>query len=149
MNFAFDEEQEELRRVVRRFLEEQSPADRVREVMEDDQPYDREVWTQMAGQLGLQALAIPEEHGAPVRVPRAHGRSSRRSDAPALRARTSRPSGSRPRSCCSSGDETAQKEYLPAIALGDLTATLAMAEDRGAGTEDIGLTAAATTAGGA
>ena len=63
MNFAFSEEQEELRRSVRRFLEDKSPMTEVRRLMETTEGFDRAVWEQMANQLGLQALAIPEEYG--------------------------------------------------------------------------------------
>ena len=63
MNFAFSEEQEELRNIVRQFLEAKSPETAVREQMETEQGYDPEVWSQMAEQLGLQSLIVPEEFG--------------------------------------------------------------------------------------
>ena len=63
MNFAFSEEQEELRRTVRRFLEDKSPSAEVRRLMETTEGYDPAVWGQMGEQLGLQGLAIPEEYG--------------------------------------------------------------------------------------
>ncbi len=63
MNFAFSEEQEELRRSVRRFLQEKSPSTEVRRLMETTDGFDQAVWDQMANQLGLQALAIPEAYG--------------------------------------------------------------------------------------
>ena len=63
MNFAFSEEQEELRRTVRAFLEQKSPETEVRRLMETTEGYDPAVWSQMGEQLGLQGLAIPEEFG--------------------------------------------------------------------------------------
>ena len=63
MNFAFSEEQEELRRSVRRFLEDKSPMTEVRRLMETTEGFDPAVWEQMGNQLGLQAMAIPEEYG--------------------------------------------------------------------------------------
>src|SRR5580658_1803408 len=63
MNFAFSEEQEELRSSVRRFLEDKSPMTEVRRLMETTEGYDPAVWKQMGEQLGLQAIAIPEEYG--------------------------------------------------------------------------------------
>jgi alkylation response protein AidB-like acyl-CoA dehydrogenase len=63
VNFAFSEEQEELRKSVRRFLDEKSPVTEVRRLMETEAGYDQAVWKQMAEQLGLQGLTIPEEHG--------------------------------------------------------------------------------------
>jgi alkylation response protein AidB-like acyl-CoA dehydrogenase len=61
MNFAFTEEQEELRKHLRSFLEAKSPESAVREQMETQNGYDESVWSQMAEQMGLQALSIPEE----------------------------------------------------------------------------------------
>ena len=63
MNFAFNEDQDELRRMVNRFLAEKSPETAVRELMATEDGYDPAVWSQMAEQLGLQALIIPEEFG--------------------------------------------------------------------------------------
>ncbi len=63
MNFAFSEEQEELRRTVRAFLESKSPSAEVRRLMETTEGYDPAVWNQMGAELGLQGLAIPEEYG--------------------------------------------------------------------------------------
>ncbi|MGH9098002.1 MAG: acyl-CoA dehydrogenase family protein, partial [Acidimicrobiales bacterium] len=63
MNFAFSEEQDELRKSVKRFLEDKSPETEVRRLMETTEGYDTAVWTQMADQLGLQSLTIPEEFG--------------------------------------------------------------------------------------
>ena len=53
MNFAFTEEQEELRKTVRQFLEAKSAEAAVREQMETEAGYDTAVWSQMAEQLGL------------------------------------------------------------------------------------------------
>ena len=63
MNFAFSEEQEELRRTVRAFLDQKSPETEVRRLMETSEGYDPAVWTQMGEQMGLQGLIIPEEYG--------------------------------------------------------------------------------------
>ena len=63
MNFAFSEEQEQLREAVRRFMEAKSPSSEVRRLMETTEGYDEAVWKQMAQELGLQSLHIPETHG--------------------------------------------------------------------------------------
>ncbi|WAH96314.1 acyl-CoA dehydrogenase family protein [Arthrobacter sp. MMS18-M83] len=60
---VFSEEQTELRQTVRRFCEEKFPEAVVRRVMETDEGFDAAAWQQMAQQLGLQSLAIPEEFG--------------------------------------------------------------------------------------
>ncbi len=63
MDFAFSDEQEQLRDAVRKFLEAKSPEIEVRRLMETAEGYDPAVWAQMANELGLQGLAIPEEYG--------------------------------------------------------------------------------------
>jgi alkylation response protein AidB-like acyl-CoA dehydrogenase len=131
MNFAFSEEQEELRRSVRRFLEDKSPMVEVRRLMETTEGFDRAVWDQMANQLGLQALTIPEEYGGAgfgyvelVVVLEEMGAALL--CAPyfatvALAANT----------LLSCNDEGAKKDLLPGIAAGTTVATLALTEDSG------------------
>src|SRR4029450_10783242 len=63
MNFAFSEEQEQLREAVRKFMEAKSPSSEVRRLMETTEGYDPAVWQQMAQELGLQSLHLPEAHG--------------------------------------------------------------------------------------
>ena len=63
MNFAFTEEQEELRKTVRAFLDSKSAEAAVREQMETETGFDPAVWSQMGEQLGLQGLVVPEEFG--------------------------------------------------------------------------------------
>src|SRR5207244_4232470 len=63
MNFAFTDEQEELRRTVRKFLESRSPMSETRRLMETDEGYDDVVWKQMAQELALQGIHVPEEYG--------------------------------------------------------------------------------------
>ena len=62
MNFDFSEEQKELQTQARRFLTEQCPPALVREILEGDAPYARDLWTGMAG-MGFQGAAIPEAYG--------------------------------------------------------------------------------------
>ena len=52
MHFAFTEEHEELRRTVRRFLDDRSDEQAVRRAMETERGYDDDTWSQMAGQMG-------------------------------------------------------------------------------------------------
>jgi alkylation response protein AidB-like acyl-CoA dehydrogenase len=63
MELVVTEEQRELRDALRRFFADRSPSAEVRRLMETAEGYDPKVWAQMAEQLGLQGLAIPEEHG--------------------------------------------------------------------------------------
>src|SRR6185437_6712811 len=63
MQFSFTSEQEEFRSVLRRFLEEKSPATAVRRLMETEAGWDREGWREINQQLGLTGVHIPESYG--------------------------------------------------------------------------------------
>lgn len=63
MNFAFSDEQEELKKSARRFCEEQYGSETVRRIMETESGIDNDLWTRMAQELGWQAMIIPEEYG--------------------------------------------------------------------------------------
>lgn len=126
MNFAFSDEQQQLREVVRRFLDEQSPAERVRELMEADRPFDEELWGRMATQLGLQGLHLPEEFGGSgygmlelVVVMEEMGRRL-----PCVPYFSSAVLASL--SLLHAGDDASRKELLPALATGERAATLAL-----------------------
>ena len=146
MQFAFTEEQDQLRTFVRQFLEEKSSEAVVRELMETDSGYDEAVWSQMAEQLGLQSLVIPEAMGGQgfgwvelVVVLEEMGRSLL--CAPFFSTVVLSTSA-----LLLSGDEAAQAEYLPQIASGELIATVALTEENGRWDES-GVTATATASG--
>jgi alkylation response protein AidB-like acyl-CoA dehydrogenase len=146
VNFAFSEEQEELRRSVRRFLDDKSPIPEVRRLMETTDGYDPAVWAQMGTQLGLQGLAIPEEHGGSgftyvelIVVLEEMGRSLLCAPYFATIALAAN-------AILTSGDDAAKKELLPGIASGETIATLAFTEDNGRWDEG-GINTAATRAG--
>jgi alkylation response protein AidB-like acyl-CoA dehydrogenase len=146
MNFAFSEEQEELRRSVRRFLEDKSPVAEVRRLMETTEGFDRAVWEQMANQLGLQGLAVPEEYGGAgfgyvelIVVLEEMG-------ATLLCAPFFSTVALGANALLSSGDEAAKKDLLPGVASGETIATLALTEDTGRWDLD-GITLAASQSG--
>ena len=131
MNFAFTEEQEELRKTVRAFLDAKSSETAVREQMETVNGFDPAVWSQMGSQMGLMGIHIPEEFGGMGFsyielgvVLEEMGRSllcAPYFSTVVLAANT----------LMQSGDEAAKKKYLPAIASGETTATLASVEPSG------------------
>jgi alkylation response protein AidB-like acyl-CoA dehydrogenase len=131
MNFAFSEEQEELRTAVRRFLQEKSPETEVRRLMETEDGYDPAVWSQMADQLGLQSLTIPEEYGGSgfsyvELIVILEEMGSALLCAPyfstvALAANA----------LLTSGDDSAKKDLLSGLASGETIGTLAITEDNG------------------
>ncbi|HEX7166014.1 MAG TPA: acyl-CoA dehydrogenase family protein [Acidimicrobiales bacterium] len=131
MNFAFSEEQEELRKSVRKFLETKSAETEVRRLMETTEGYDPDVWNQMGQQLGLQGLAIPEEYGGSgygyvelIIIFEEMGRSL-------LAAPYFSTVALAANALLAIGDDAAKKEYLPGIASGETIATLAFTEDNG------------------
>jgi alkylation response protein AidB-like acyl-CoA dehydrogenase len=146
MNFAFSEEQEELRKTVRAFLDQKSPETEVRRLMETEDGYDPAVWKQMGEQLGLQGLIIPEDFGGSGYtyvelgvVLEEMGRSllcAPYFSTVVLAANT----------LIHSGDEAAKGEYLPGIASGETIATLAFTEPSGKW-DEAGITLPATKSG--
>ncbi len=149
MNFAFSDEQDQLREFVRSFLEDKSPEPAVREQMDTEQGYDEAVWSQMAEQMGLQALAIPEEYGGQgfgfveqIVVLEEMGRAllcAPYFSSCVLGANT----------LLQSGDEAAKQAHLPGIASGETRATLAFTEESGRWDEaGIAMQASADGAGG-
>jgi alkylation response protein AidB-like acyl-CoA dehydrogenase len=146
MNFAFSEEQEELRRIVRQFLESKSSEAEVRRLMETTEGYDDKVWAQMASELGLQSLVIPEEFGGQgfgyvelTVVLEEMGRAllcAPYFSSVVLAGNT----------LLHGATDAAKQEYLPGIASGDTIATLAFTEPSGRWDES-GITMPATADG--
>ena len=131
MDLAFSEEQDELRTIVRRFLETKSSETDVRRLMATETGFDPAVWAQMGQQIGLQGLTIPEEFGGAgysfmelTVVLEEMGRSLL--CAPYFSTVVLAVS-----TLLLSENEAAQKAYLPAIAEGELRATLAVTEASG------------------
>ena len=131
MNFGFSDEQEELRKMVKRFLEEKSPESEVRRLMATPEGYDSAVWDQMAKELALQGLGIPEEFGGqgfgPVElyvVFEEMGAAlfcSPYFSTVALAANA----------VLFVGSEADKAKYLPGIASGETIATVALTDDAG------------------
>ena len=143
MQFAFTEEQEQLRGFVRQFLEEKSPEAQVRAVMETEAGYDEAVWSQMAEQMGLQGLAIPEEYGGQGFGWVELGIVLEEMGRALLCAPFFSTAVLATSALLHAGDADAASEYLPAIASGELIATVAFTEENGAW-DETGVTATAT-----
>lgn len=141
MRFAWSEEQEELRGVVRRLLDRRGgPSAGEPDVLVDG--FDREVWKQLAEQVGAHSLGIPEEFGGggfslleTLIVVEELGR--RLSDIPFL---SSVVLGAE--ALLAAGDREACGRLLPGIASGEEIVALAWAEP-GSGWQESGF---ATTA---
>ena len=125
---GLDEEQLELRRTVRDFLQAVSPESEVRRLMETPDGHDRAVWTRLCTELGLAGLAVPGEYGGSGCglvevgvVMEELGRSL--ACVPYLSSAVLATTA-----LLLAGDETLCKELLPAMVAGELLATVAVAE---------------------
>jgi alkylation response protein AidB-like acyl-CoA dehydrogenase len=147
VNFTFSDEQEELRRTIRRFLDDKSPSTEVRRLMETPEGYDEAVWKQMAQELGLQGLAIPEEFG---------GQGFTWVELGIVLEETGRALLCAPflstiiasTAIQNAGDAEQQKALLPGIASGETIATFAFGEpDHGWTADDVTLEATSNDGG--
>ena len=131
IDFAFNEEQEELRRSARTFLDKHSSSERVRAAMQSDRGYEEDVWRRVGGELGWTAITIPEKYG---------GLGLGYVELVALFEETGRALLCSPlfstvalaaNAVLATGDGTTAAELLPSIAAGETTATLAYTEETG------------------
>jgi alkylation response protein AidB-like acyl-CoA dehydrogenase len=132
VSIVFTQEHDDLRESVRRFLEQRSSTQDIRRLMESQDTYDPAVWEQLAQQLGLPGIAIPEEYGGSgygiieqVIILEEMGRALLPAPyfSSAILAATA---------LLESGDEAVCRELLPGIADGSTIATLAWVEKLGA-----------------
>src|SRR5258708_2423373 len=126
VDFTFSPEHDELRRTVRQFLGKTSPEAEVRRLMATERGYDAGTWQRMAGELGLLGLAIPEAYGGAGAgftelgiVAQEMGRAL--FCGPFLGTAVLAAAA-----LLESADDAAQRSWLPAIAAGELIATLAL-----------------------
>jgi len=136
MIFAFTDEQRELAATLRRFLQDKSPSAEVRRLMATPEGYDPQTWAQLAGQLGLQGLAIPEKYGGSGAGPVELAIACEEMGRALLCAPYFATAVLAAQALLASGDQAAAEEYLPSLADGSTIATLAVCEDDGAWTTD-------------
>ena len=123
MALILNDDEEQFRESVRRFVTERSPLPKLRELMASGQPFDADTWKQLSD-LGLPSLIIPAEHGgagagfgvlAVTLTELGRGLVASPLLAGTLAAGL----------LLRLGDQQAQDWLLPGIASGDLIATLA------------------------
>lgn len=145
---SFTQEQDQLRAAVRDYFHDKSPEAEVRRLMATDEGYDPAVWQQMARELGLQGLALPEQYG---------GQGAAWTELGIVLEEMGRALVCAPffstvvlaaTTLLESGDDEAKKVYLPGIADGTLIATVALTEESGRWDEDGVTLPAARTADG-
>ncbi|MEX2206058.1 MAG: acyl-CoA dehydrogenase family protein [Myxococcota bacterium] len=131
MRFSFSEEQEELRRVVRRFLEETSPIGEARRLMETPEGYEPAVWKQLSQELALPGVQVPEAYG---------GQGFGFVELGVVLEEMGRALYCGPyfasvvmaaNAILNAGDEAQKQALLPGIASGETLATFALAEPNG------------------
>ncbi|MGI9162626.1 MAG: acyl-CoA dehydrogenase family protein [Mycobacterium sp.] len=145
MNLTLTDEQQELARSSAAFLQKRSPESEVRRLMDSGGAADPVVWAQMADQLGLQGLVIPEEFG---------GGGFGLSDFALVAEQTGAALLVSPllstvmaaTALMWSDDNELKSRYLPGLASGELVGTLALAEATGRWDADA-VTAVATGGG--
>ena len=131
MSVGDSAEHDELRQLVREFLSERSPSREVRRLMEAGESRDDEAWALLAGQLGLTGIAVPERHGGAGYGPAELGIVLEEMGGALLVAPYFATVALAGQVLAASGDEDAMARWLPGIADGSLTATLAVAEESG------------------
>jgi alkylation response protein AidB-like acyl-CoA dehydrogenase len=132
VNFAFSDEQEAFRQTLRRFCRERLSIAGVRRSMETPDGFDRDTWKQMAAELGLQGLAIPEACGGQgfgfLELGIALEEMGRELAGGPFFATTCLGA----RAIGHMGDDAQRREWLGRIASGEAVATLAVTEGSGA-----------------
>ncbi|MCZ6574020.1 MAG: acyl-CoA/acyl-ACP dehydrogenase [Planctomycetota bacterium] len=142
MNFAFTEEQEDLREAARAFLADHSSGEQVRHAMETEHGFDPDVWKRVGAELGFCGVTVPEKHGGIglgsveltglMEVMGEHLLCAPFFSTVCLAGTALR----------IGGDEAQKQEHLPALAAGQKIATLAHSEaGRGFDPLDFGCTA--------
>jgi alkylation response protein AidB-like acyl-CoA dehydrogenase len=117
-------EADELRQAVRDFLGSVSPSTRVRELMATEQGYDQAVWHQMAGELGLHGIAVPEEFGGGGATISELAVVFEEMGAALLCAPFFSTVAFATQAILCSGDTAAMADYLPSFVDGSITATV-------------------------
>ena len=137
-------ERDDLRAMVRAFVQDRSPLQEVRRVSGTEAGYDPQVWADLGGQLGLIGLLVPAGYG---------GAGCGLAEAGVVLQELGRGLASVPylssavlavTALLASGDEAAQAELLPGLASGDLIGAVALSGPGGRadGTADsLGVTA--------
>ena len=122
--FEFSTAQSDFRAAVRQFADSGFASESIRQLMETDTGYDEGTWSLMARQLGLQGLIVPERYdgagaGQVELAIVAEELGKRLAGVPFLSTVVLAT-----QLILACGDEDACAAYLPAIAAGDLVATV-------------------------
>jgi len=125
------EESELLRSAVRDALRQLSTSEDVRRAMATARGYEDRTWQRLSRELGLPGLTIAEEHGGAGLTEAELGIAVEEAGASLLCAPLFATAGLALPLLKALDDEQAMARYAPRIAAGELTATVALAEDPG------------------
>ena len=131
---ALSEDQRALQDTLRGFLGDQLPSDALRAALETEVGYRPELHARLAGELGLTGLMIPEEFG---------GLGMSQAEASVVHTELGRVlypgpflSSALAAGVLLAGDRAAAEYWLPLLADGSATGTLAVAGEAGTGRRD-------------
>jgi alkylation response protein AidB-like acyl-CoA dehydrogenase len=127
MDFSFSEEQQALRELARKILEEQATPDRLREIEQGEEGIDRDLWRELA-KANLLGASLPEAFGGSgfgffelCLLLEEVGRAVAPLPAWATLAAAAQP-------IARFGSEAQQRAYLPGVVSGDVLLSAALAE---------------------
>jgi alkylation response protein AidB-like acyl-CoA dehydrogenase len=135
-DFAFTQEQDALRATVRRFCDERSPSSEVRRLMDTTEGFDPDVWKQLANELGLTGIHIPEALGGSGFTFVELGIALEEMGRALLCAPFFSSICLGANAILNAGTDEQKRALLPQIATGDVRATLAFTEPSGDWTAD-------------
>ncbi|MBN9489586.1 MAG: acyl-CoA/acyl-ACP dehydrogenase [Alphaproteobacteria bacterium] len=131
MRFSFTPEQDEFRTTLRRALEARSPTKEVRRLMATEAGFEREGWKRLNQELGLTAIHIPEAYGGQGFGFSELGIVLEEMGRGLLCAPYLSTTALGTTAILNAGTDEQKRALLPSIASGDVTATLAFAEESG------------------
>jgi alkylation response protein AidB-like acyl-CoA dehydrogenase len=132
VKFSFSAEQDEFRAAVRRYLTDRSSTKEVRRLMATEAGWEREGWKALNKELGLCAVRIPESLGGDGFGFGEQGIVLEEMGRALLCAPYFASTVLGAGAILNGGSPTQQQSLLPAIASGEVVATLAATEDNGA-----------------
>jgi len=143
MEFAFTDEQQQFRDVIRRFLSQRSPTTEVRRLMATAEGFDPDVWRQLADELALTGVHVPEAYGGAGFGPVELGIAMEEQGRALLCAPFFSSCVLAASAILHAGNDAQKSELLPSIASGHTRAALAVTELNGRW-DAAGVTATAT-----
>ena len=134
MNFDFSDELKQLREQAKKFLAQKCPADAARRVLESTEPYDKDLWKEIAAQ-GWTGAAIPEAFGGAGLGHLGLCVLAEEIGAALAPVPFSSSVYLASEALITGGSDAQKKAWLPKLASGDVIGTFALAE--GAGRADV------------